>query len=131
MNQLYGFISRSGICAVSGAIAGAIVGGLFGLIQLATSYPTLPRAVFLGAVLGLVLFAWLIVLLVVGVFGNYGVGAIARQSLVTSSVTGIITVIVIQTTRVALAGMLLGWLVGFGVGKLLCRMCIDAERRAD
>jgi len=130
MSTLYRLIATSGVCAVSGAIAGAVVGGLFGLIQIATGYPTVPRAVFVGAVLGLILFAWLLVLLVTGVFGNYGVGAIAGQSLVTSSFTGTITVLAIQVAHLGLAGMLLGWLVGFGVGKLLCRICVDAERRA-
>lgn len=130
MNALLGFVSSSGICAVSGSIAGAFVGGVFGLLQVATGYPTLPRAGLLLVAIALVLVAWVFVLVIVGVFGNYGVLANAGQSLVTSGLTGIITVLLIQASQAGLAGMLLGWLVGFAVGKLLCRMCVATETRA-
>jgi hypothetical protein len=130
MSTLRGLISNSGICAVSGSIAGAFVGGVFGLLQVATGYPTLTRAGFLLVAIALVLVAWLLVLVIVGVFGNYGVLTNAGQSLVTTGFTGTITALLIQATHAGLAGMLLGWLVGFAVGKLLCRMCVATEKRA-
>jgi hypothetical protein len=129
MSTLYRFISTAGICAASGAIAGAFVGGVFGLVEFATANPPLPRLVLLGVAVGLSLFAWLVVLAIVGVFGNYGVRAIASQALVTTGITGILTVFLTHAIHAGLAGMLLGWIIGFLVGKMLCSLCSTSERR--
>src|SRR5262249_11049954 len=99
MNRLYRFMSTAGICAVSGTIAGAIVGGLFGLLEFVAQNQPMPRPLLLGFAIGLSLFAWVIVLTIVGVFGNYGAIAIAKQSLVTSAITGILTVFFVNLTR--------------------------------
>lgn len=130
MSKLYRFIATAGICAVSGAIAGAFVGGLFGLVEFVTPNPAFPGAVLPAVAVGLSLIAWLGILVIVGVFGNYGVRAIASQSLVTTGITGILTVLLIHATHAGLAGMLLGWIIGFLVGKVLCRLCTAFERRA-
>lgn len=130
MSNLYRFISTSGICAVSGAIAGAFVGGVFGLIEFVAANPTMPRPLLIDIAIGLSLVAWLIVLAVVGVFGNYGAVAIAGQSLVTTVITGFFTVFLIYAAHAGLAGMLLGWIIGFLIGKALCRACDVPQRRA-
>ena len=130
MSRLYQFLSRAGICAVSGAIAGAVVGGLFGLVEFAGAHPSLPRLALIGVAIGLSLFAWLVVLSIVGVFGNYGALTIAGQSLVTSLIVGILTVFLVYAIRAGLFGMLLGWIVGFLVGKMLCALCDLSQRRA-
>ena len=129
MGGLYRYISGAGICAVSGAIAGAFVGGVFGLVEFVTANPPLPGAVLLGVAIGLSLLGWLLVLLIVGGFGNYGVLAIANQSLVTTGLTGIITVLLIYTIHAGLFGMLLGWIIGFLVGRALCALCPIPDRR--
>jgi len=130
MSRLYRLISTAGICAVSGAIAGAFVGGVFGLVEFVTANPPLPRLVLLGVAVGLSLLAWLVVLAIVGVFGNYGVRAIANQALVTTVITGILTVLLTHAIHAGLAGMLLGWIIGFLVGKTLCTWCAVSARRA-
>ena len=130
MSRLYRFISTAGICAVSGAIAGAFVGGLFGLVAFMAANPPIPRTVLIEIAIGLSLVAWVVVLVVVGVFGNYGALTIAGQSFVTSVITGIITVLLVYATRAGLSGMLLGWVIGFLVGKALCAWCYASQRRA-
>ena len=130
MSRLYRFVAASGICAVSGAIAGAFAGGLFGLVEFVTPNPAFPPALLLAVAFGLSLIAWLGILVIVGVLGNYGVMAIARQSLVTTGITGILTVLLVHATDAGLAGRLLGWLIGFLVGKALCQLCTVSERRA-
>ena|SRR5512140_3674070 len=130
MSSLYRFIATAGICAVAGAIAGAFVGGVFGLVEYAAPGVVFPGTVLLAVAVGLSLLAWFGILVIVGVFGNYGALAIARQSLVTAVITGILTVLLVHATHAGLAGMLLGWIVGFLVGKALCRLCAASERRA-
>lgn len=124
MNRISAALSRAGICAVTGAIAGAIVGGLFGMAHALAGSPPPPAPLLLWQIaIGLSIVAWLLVLLIVGVFGNYGVVTIAARALVTSLVTGILTVWLIALLRAGVYGMLLGWLVGFLVGRLFCAMC--------
>ncbi len=124
MNHLSAAIAGSGVCAVTGAIAGSIVGGLFGLAHGLAGSPPAPAASQLWQIaIGLSLVAWALVLLIVGVFGNYGVLAIAARALVTTLVTGIISVWLIALLGAGLLGMLLGWLVGFAVGRALCSAC--------
>jgi len=130
MSTLYKFMSKAGVCAVSGTIAGAFAGGLFGLVEFVAQNQPMPSLVLIGFAIGLSVLAWLVVLTIVGVFGNYGVIAIARQSLVTSGITGLLTVFLVYATRAGLFGMLLGWIIGFLVGKALCTMCGASQGRA-
>lgn len=123
MGGIFRYMTTQGICAVSGAIAGAFVGGVFGLVEFVTANFPLSHLTLLIVAVGLSLIAWLVVLIIVGVFGNYGVRAIASRSFVTTGVTGFLTVLLVYTSHAGLAGMLLGWIVGFLVGKMLCALC--------
>jgi hypothetical protein len=129
-STLYRFIASAGICAVSGAIAGAFVGGVFGLVRFVSPHVPIPLAVLLGVAFALSLLAWLVVLTIVGVFGNYGVRAIAGRALVTTGITGILTVMLANAAHAGLGGMLLGWVIGFLIGRALCAACAASERRA-
>lgn len=129
MNRLYSLVSTAGICAASGAIAGAFVGGLFGLFEVMSGNPPLPHSLLLGIAIGLSFVSWVIVLVIVGVFGNYGAIAIAGQSLVTCGITGVLTVLLVYATHAGLVGMLLGWIIGFVLGKALCAWCYASQRR--
>jgi hypothetical protein len=130
MNWLSNTIARSGICAVSGAIAGAIVGYFFGLPYALAGSPHVPAVSWLWWVaLGLSVFAWLVLLVIVGIFGNYGVVRIAVWALGTSLVTGILTVWAIYVLHIGFFGALLGWLIGFFVGKSFCAMCAAYQNR--
>jgi hypothetical protein len=129
-STLYRFIASAGICAVSGAIAGAFVGGVFGLVRFVSPQVQIPLAVLLVVAITLSLLAWLVVLTIVGVFGNYGVRAIAGRALVTTGISGILTVLLANAMHAGLAGMLLGWVIGFLVGRALCAACGAAARRA-
>lgn len=124
MPQIYNTIARSGVCAVSGAIAGSIVGGIFGTVYALAGSPHAPNVSVVWEIsLGLSVFAWLIVTVIVGVFGNYGVLNSAVKALVTSLVTGVVTVWLIYLLHIGFIGMLLGWLVGFFIGRFFCRRC--------
>ena len=129
MNTLSQFISKAGVCAVSGTIAGAFAGGLFGLFEFVAQNQAMPRPVLIGFAIGLSVLAWIVVLTIVGVFGNYGVIAIARQTLVTSGITGLLTVFLVYATRADRFGILLGWIIGFLVGKALCKLCDAPQGR--
>ena len=130
MNRLYNLIATSGVCAVSGAIAGSFVGGLFGLVEAVTiGAPSMPMALLLEIALGLSLVAWVVVLLIVGVFGNYGAVAIAIKALATCLIAGLLSVVLIHFAHAGLFGMLLGWVVGFLVGKFLCAACSASQRK--
>jgi hypothetical protein len=132
MTWLYNAIARSGVCSVSGAIAGAFVGGVFGLVYSLTGSPPVPGFSLLWEIaVGLSVVAWLIVLVVVGILGNYGVLRIAVQAFVTSMVTGVLTVWLIYGLNAGLYGMLLGWLLGFAVGRALCSMCFSYQGGAE
>jgi hypothetical protein len=115
---------------VSGAIAGAIVGGIFGLLYLLARSPRLPTSVVWGMAFGLSLFAWLAVLIIVGVFGNYGIVNVAPRALVTCILAGVITVWVIYAAHAGGYGTLFGWIIGYLIGRFLCRACADMQRRA-
>ena len=128
MGSIYNFVAKSGVCAASGAIAGAIVGGLFGLVYVLAASPMIPPTLLFEISAGLSLAAWVAVLLIVGVFGNYGVVTIAARALVTCLLTGIITVWVIYLAHAGGYGTLLGWIVGFLIGKTLCAACSRAQQ---
>jgi hypothetical protein len=129
MSKLMQFISTAGICAVTGSIAGAIVGGLYGLVDFASGNAPMPPAVLFELAIGLSLAAWVAVLFIVGVLGNYGAIVIAGQALVTCLLTGLVTVYLIHAAHAGLFGMLLGWIIGFLIGKALCAMCAVTPRR--
>lgn len=99
------------------------------MVHFLVGSPPAPSPTFIWQIaLALSLVAWLIVLVVVGLFGNYGVLRIAAQALVTAILTGTLTVWAIYSLHVGWCGMLLGWLVGFVVGKCLCLMCFRYPR---
>jgi hypothetical protein len=115
-------IWRRSLCAVSGAIAGGIVGLLVGLFQAAMP-GVIPLADVIRAALILGLFAWLVILLIVGVWLHYGVGAIALSSLVTTFLTSLLTVYLANKIQLPVLATWIGILVGTLVGYALCRLC--------
>lgn len=115
-------IWRRSLCAASGAIAGGIVGLLVGLFQAAMpGVIPLPDVVRAALILGL--FAWLVILLIVGVWLHYGAGAIALSSLVTTLLTSLLTVYLANKIQLPVLAVWIGILVGTLVGYLLCRVC--------
>jgi hypothetical protein len=130
MKKLIQLISTAGICAVTGSIAGAIVGGLFGLVEFVSENAPMTLATILVMAMILSLAAWVAVLFIVGVFGHYGAVAIAGQALFTCLFTGLATVLLIHAAKAGLFGMLLGWVLGFLIGRALCAVCGLTEKRA-
>jgi hypothetical protein len=117
------WLSRSGICAATGSIAGSMAGLLFGLSLLPVPVHTIPfrHAVIIGAILGII--AWAFVLFLLLAFEKYSPRAILLPSFVTSFLAGILTVLVVNAIHRTFLGMLLGWIIGFLVGRALCQLC--------
>jgi hypothetical protein len=128
VKRLIQLISTAGVCAVTGSIAGALVGGLYGLFAFVSGNMPLTASSIIETAIGLSLLAWVAVLLIVGVLGDYGAVAIAGQALVTCVLTGVATVELIHALHAGLFGMLLGWIVGFLIGKALCAFCGMTQR---
>jgi MFS family permease len=124
-------LSRSGICAATGSIAGSVVGLLFGLSLLPVPAHTIAfrHAVVIGAVLGII--AWAVVLFLLLAFEKYSPHSILLPSFVTSFLTGILTVFVINAIHQTFLGMILGWIIGFLVGRALCKVCQVRALRAE
>ena len=80
---------------------------------------------------GALLIIMSVLLVIVGIFGNYGVVRIAVWALGTSLVTGIITVWAIYVLHIGFFGTLLGWLIGFFVGKSFCTICTAYQNRGN
>ena len=115
-------IWRRSLCAVTGAIAGGLVGLIVGLFQ--STMPavlTMPEILRVTLILGL--FAWLAILLIVGVWVRYGAIAIALPSLITTFITAFLTVYLANKLQVPVLAVWLGLIVGTLVGLLLCRLC--------
>lgn len=123
LSRLVQWVSNSGICAVAGSIAGGIAGLMFGLSMLA--FPshtlTLRQALLIGAILGIV--AWLAVLFLLLAFGRYSARTVLWRSFVTCVLASIFTVLVINALHLTLLGMLVGWIIGFLIGRALCTLC--------
>jgi acid phosphatase family membrane protein YuiD len=110
-------------CSLAGGIAGIITGFIFSLFQVQnpTLVLTLQELLLIAVVLGLV--AWLFLLLVIGVWLKYGVGAIALQTFVTALLAAIATVYLNNIIKLPYLAVILGWLVGILIGYLLCLFC--------
>lgn len=115
-------IWRRSLCAVSGAIAGGFIGLIIGLAQAQSPLVlTMSQVVQAAVILGLL--AWLVLLLIVGVWLHYGVSAIGLPSLVTSLLTSLLTVYLANKVQISLLAVFIGLLAGTLVGFALCRLC--------
>ncbi|HEY6045033.1 MAG TPA: hypothetical protein VIU65_00435 [Pyrinomonadaceae bacterium] len=111
------------ICALVGAIIGAIAGFFFGMLQLELALPVLPIIDVLKIGLLLALLGWLVVLLVVGVWLHYGVSAIALQAMINAILTAVLTVYANNIIHQPIFATLIGLLIGILVGFILCWYC--------
>jgi hypothetical protein len=123
ITRLIALMSRLGLCAACGCIAGGITGMLMGpyLFSLVGHHMSPHDATLLGAGLGLI--DWLAVLFLLVAVGRYILGNVLISSLFTSVVASIFAALVINATRAPLVSMLTGWVVGLIVGAILCRLC--------
>src|ERR1035441_5123609 len=113
MTALTKWLSRAGICALCGSIAGAFSGFIFGLARLGAPsfHPAIELTIIVGVVLGLV--AWVGILFFIGILADYGVWQIFWQALVNCELTSLLTVLVVGAIHATLSGMLIGWILGF------------------
>ncbi|WP_436294722.1 hypothetical protein [Variovorax sp. LjRoot178] len=110
------------LCAASGAIAGGTAGFLFGLAQMLSTTPlSISDAIQVGILLGL--FAWVALLLLIGIWLHYGVRGIALPALITSLLSAVLTVMISTRFPHPLADLWIGLLVGTIVGAALCALC--------
>lgn len=117
-----------GPCASCGAIAGALTGFVLGFTQWGMSWRPLPIhiALDLGILLGL--FAFLAIVLFIGVLGNFGVQRLVWPALFTSVLVSVLVVLIMNRLDAKLFGTLLGWTIGLIVGRALCYACVRATK---
>ena len=114
---------KLGVCALNGALVGALAGFLYGAVleEHATHIPT--TAELLQMVALLTITCWLVVLLIVGLWLHYGASAIALPLLLNAFVTVLLTVWINNQILIPEIAGLIGLLVGILVGFVLCRFC--------
>ena len=114
---------KLGVCALNGALVGALAGFLCGALleEHAAHVPT--TAELLQIVALLTITCWLVVLLIVGLWLHYGASAIAWPLLLNAFVTVLLTVWLNNIIRIPEIAGLIGLLVGILVGFVLCRFC--------
>ena len=121
-NALFGKLSY---CSRSGALAG-LVAGFFcalALLQLAETPVSIPAADLFKGGLALGLLAWVVLLLVVGVWLRYGLRQVALFALIISVITAVFTVFINYAIQIPVLAVPIGLLVGILVGLLLCWFC--------
>lgn len=120
------WLSKFGICAIVGAIAGSLTGMMFGLTLVAQPTHTLSFHDALLASILLGLLDWVVVVIALVVFGGYQLSVILFPSFVTCMVASICTALLLNTLHRPFAGMfgmLIGWFLGLAIGFLFCRIC--------
>jgi len=123
MTRVINWLGRFGICATVGGMAGAITGLILGamLSILTSGHIPLSVAVMTGAILGIL--AWIFVLWIFTAVGHYIFGDIALPALFTCLLVSIVVALVINALGGLSISTLLGWIIGFVIGAVLCRFC--------
>jgi|SRR5579863_1152232 len=121
-SRLTGWLGRQGICAIVGAIAGAFTGAIFGLWLAAMTHSVLVgQALAVGLVLGLI--AWMGILFLLLAMGHYSLSSVLIPSLVTCVVASVVTALSVNAVHHPDEGVLMGWILGFLIGRLFCAAC--------
>lgn len=123
LSGLAKWLSGAGICAITGALAGSFTGTVFGLsLIVAPGYRvSAGQASWVGAALGLI--AWIVILWLLLVMGHYLLNSVLVPSLVTCLVVSVVTTWVVNLVHQPGFGPLIGWIVGFLLGRLFCLTC--------
>jgi len=110
-------------CAQAGATIGSMVGFFFGALQ--TEHPTAVFTAFQLLLFSLILalVAFIVVLVVFGIWQRYGVGAIFLPALINALATAFLTVFVNDMLKQPFFAAVVGIAVGIVVGSVLCALC--------
>lgn len=129
MTRFISFLCGFGICATVGCMAGSFAGLFFGgmLLGAPGHHIALSTSVVIGACLGLL--AWTVILWILSVVGHYVIGDVVLPALLTCLLVSVVTVLVVDLSRLPAPSMLIGWIIGFTIGAALCRFCIVASPR--
>lgn len=114
---------RLSFCAKIGALIGLLSGLVFGLMQaqnLSVIY-SVQDLIVIGLVLAV--FAWLVVLLVIGLWLRYRFSSFAGAALVNALLTAVLTVVVADLLGRPELSWFVGLVVGILVGLVLCLYC--------
>lgn len=112
---------RLNICARMGALAGVVVGFLYGLLMLQAG-GGLPTTVAVQAGIALGLVGLALVLFVFGFMEHFGVGAVIVPAVLVSLLTGLLTALVLNVVGLQPVPPVVGILIGILVGLLVCRV---------
>lgn len=114
---------RLSFCAKIGAIIGVLSGLIFGLMQ--AQNPSAIYSVQDLIVIGLALaiFAWLVVLLILGFWLRYSLATLAGAALINAILTAILTVLIADRLNQPELTWFVGLIIGILVGSVLCLFC--------
>jgi hypothetical protein len=117
------WLSYSGICAVTGSLAGSFTGLIFGLTLLPAPANGVPSGFALAVGAGLGILAWGVVMFLLVMMGRYRFDEVFFPSLFTCIVVSILTALIVNALHSPFAGMLIGWVLGYLVGRAFCALC--------
>jgi hypothetical protein len=117
-------------CSVVGGLIGVIVGTLMGLSEHVLAPTVPPVAVIFTNSLLPALAAWIVVMIVVGVWLHYGLAQIAVPAAVNAVITSFLTVWLNLIIQLPWLATLLGLLIGILVGLILCQFCRPVSKAA-
>jgi hypothetical protein len=111
------------VCAWAGAIAGVIAGSQFALVQFAIPHVrfSAQEALRLAVMYGLV--AWVVLLVIGGLWLHYSLRAVVLASLANAILTSIIVLLIDNAVNIPALSGILGFFIGLGLGAFLCRYC--------
>jgi len=113
-------------CALNGMLVGVVVGHIFAVLWFVgtgTASVPLMYPLWLYIALVLAMFCWVCLMVVLCWFLKYEFWPLAAAVFVNALLTSILTVYLCNLSGVSSIFFLIGILVGYGVGGLLCRLC--------
>lgn len=120
MTPLQSLIARLTFCGRIGGIVGPLCGALYAHVQ-ASSTLSWTESLIVAAATSLV--TWIVVLLIAGIWLRYGVVRIAALAAVTCTLVSFAVTILLHLVPLAQFALIVGFVVGIGVGDLVCRAC--------
>jgi hypothetical protein len=111
------------VCAWAGAIAGVIAGSQFALVEFAIPHVRFSASDLFRLAVLFGLAAWVVLLVITGLWLRYGVRAVVLQSLVNAILTSIIVVFIDNAVNIPALSGILGFFIGMALGAFLCRYC--------
>jgi hypothetical protein len=117
---------RFSFCAIAGSTVGSLAGLILGILQTEFSGVAWQDITLVAALLAA--FCWVVLMLIAGIWLNYGVLSIALPSLVNAIITTLAVAYANNLLGQPILAPLIGTLLGLLIGSLLCMLCSTVMR---